>query len=119
VFNTLSSTEAKEHLGQLLELYVAGRARPLPFFPEASLSYVQGLARHRGKPDARERALEQARRTYGTLGGKGFFECDDAYVARAFSDVDPLQDEGEKSFAGIALKVFAPMLSHQTEAGQS
>lgn len=93
--------EASEHLADLLECYWLGLLRPLHFFPETSLKYVQQSA-----------VTPQVRATWDGAGLQGDGgEGGDAYYRLAFRARDPLDQEFEH-LSGI---VYGPMLAAMTE----
>jgi exodeoxyribonuclease V gamma subunit len=94
------SERARGWLEELALLWLEGRRRPLPFFPEASAAYAR-LLRERGDDRA---AMQAARRAFG--GGQPYDEAEDASVLRCFG-ADPLE---APAFRGLAQAVYAPLL---------
>jgi exodeoxyribonuclease V gamma subunit len=83
-------------LHQLLDCYWAGLQRPLHFFPETSLKYMQQVA-----------VTAQVRNVW--VSGKfsdAIGEGDNAYYRLAFRDRDPLDD----AFERLAVMVYGPLL---------
>jgi exodeoxyribonuclease V gamma subunit len=104
----LAPAAAIEHLADLLALHGEGLCRPLPLFPKSAWAYARQLLR---KHDA-DGALTKARAAFEDgFGHAG--EGSNAYIARAFTDVEAALGE---EFASLAERVFAPLLA--AEAGE-
>ncbi|MCK9364298.1 MAG: exodeoxyribonuclease V subunit gamma [Syntrophales bacterium] len=90
-------------LEELLGLYSAGLRRPLPFFPETSLSYAEAM--YGGKSE--EEALRRAMTTWADK-EYAYGEINDPYCQRCFGDEPPFRDG---AFQETALMVFQPLLA--------
>ena len=93
-----------DYLIQLLNLYKEGLKRPLPFFPQASETYVQGLL---GKTP--EKAMQLAETSW--QGSDYYREKDNPYFSKCFGDTHPL----DKEFIDISKTVLMPVFSHYSE----
>ncbi|HEY0179203.1 MAG TPA: hypothetical protein VGC30_06170, partial [Dokdonella sp.] len=93
---------ARAELAALVDGFRAGRARALPFFAKTAWAYVATLGGARD--DAERRAWSSARACFAG-GDRVRGERDDAWIALAFRDRDPLADAAEE-FAGHAARVF-------------
>lgn len=105
----LAPSAATGFLADLLQLYGDGLCRPLPLFPKSAWTFAQQLRR---KQDA-DGAMKKARATFED-GFQHEGEGSNAYIARAFTDVEAALGE---EFALLAQRVFAPLLA--AEAGES
>ena len=109
--------EAERLLEELLRLYEEGLRRPLRFFPEAALSFVQTLNKNDGKTkspeDRKHRALWAAAGTWsgsGRDGGSPFSESNNPYFYRCFGNERmPLNE----AFQTLARQVYEPLLRHE------
>ncbi len=91
-------------LADLFNLFKAGLEKPLPFFPGASLEYVQ-QGQFKGKP--KTEALTLARRKWlGSEYARG--ESDDPYYDICLKMADPL----DQSFELVSRAVFGPLLTN-------
>jgi exodeoxyribonuclease V gamma subunit len=100
---------AAEVMSDLVGLYAAGRTRPLPFFPGASMAYARACLG--GAPH--DQALRAARQEFiknipGGYGGDG----KEPEVERVFGDRDPLE---LAEFAEVACRVLSPLIAHRVE----
>jgi exodeoxyribonuclease V gamma subunit len=95
---------ARDILEALLQTYWEGLKEPLRFFPESSLRLVEHMNKGEAQPVALEAALQAWR-------GNDFVpgEATDPYLNLCFGRVNPVADP----FAGLALRVFQPLLEHQ------
>ncbi len=103
VFRLEPVEEPEKYLRDLIELFVEGQRRPLPFFPESSWAYAEKC---KGTPTA-----DPPVRICGTAWKDEYHERGDAYdaaVRTAFRGIDPL----DQKFADIACCVFGPILSN-------
>ncbi|MDD5350562.1 MAG: exodeoxyribonuclease V subunit gamma [Chthoniobacteraceae bacterium] len=93
-----------ERLLELLELFWQGLQAPLPFFPNASLTFAASQDA-KGKPP-----LERAREVWrGNVRAKG--ECEDPSFRLCFSGGDAEGgDPLDAAFEAVALAVFGPLL---------
>jgi exodeoxyribonuclease V gamma subunit len=91
--------DARAVLESVLDLYRQGLERPLHFFPESSLEYVN---KRRGAADER-RALAAARSRWE---GNDFQagEGEDPYFQRCFEGIDPLDTE----FKSLSRRLYDP-----------
>jgi exodeoxyribonuclease V gamma subunit len=97
----------REYLADLLALFKHGLEKPLHFFPNASLEYVQ-QKQLKGKSNTT--ALKMAQRKWrSTEFARG--ESDDPYYDICFKTADPF----DASFQEIAGTVFKPLLANCTE----
>ncbi|MBK8992377.1 MAG: UvrD-helicase domain-containing protein [Gammaproteobacteria bacterium] len=78
----LAPEAATAHLADLLALHAEGLRRPLPLFPKSAWAFVQLLQKH-----DTEHALQQARKSFED-GFQHEGEGSNAYIARAFADVE-------------------------------
>ena len=94
-------------LADLIEVFKRGLEKPLHFFPNAALEYVQ----HKQlKGKSRATALKAAQKKWlSTDFARG--ESDDPYYDICFKMVDPL----DASFQKIAKTIFNPLLANCTE----
>jgi len=93
-------------LQTLCELFSEGLTRPLRFFPESGLAFVE--AQRLGKGDPFKKAEDKWLGPYPQKGEKRRGEKDDVFIARCFGGPDAL----DESFVGMARLVFRPMLEH-------
>ncbi len=105
----LAPSAATGLLADLVQLYGDGLCRPLPLFPKSAWAFAQHLRR---KQDA-EGAMKKARAAFED-GFQHEGEGSNAYIARAFTDVETALGE---EFAVLAQRAFAPLLA--AEAGES
>ena len=111
--------EAQRLLAELLQLYEEGLRRPLRFFPEAALAFVQTLNKNEGKDtspgDNQHKALRAAAKSwFGSSyeGSSSFKESNNPYFYRCFGNEEmPLNDD----FRTISRRVYEPLLEHQEE----
>jgi exodeoxyribonuclease V gamma subunit len=105
---------AERHLRDLLDLYWAGQRAPLPFFPDAALSFLWDDRKRNVDPDKKARwAIQSARsKYYGRWGSSR-----SSWVQQAFGGVDPIAadftvdtGEGVFAFADLARRVLGPVL---------
>jgi exodeoxyribonuclease V gamma subunit len=90
----------------LLDLYREGLTKPIHFFPETSLAYVQ---KSQNEKNTRQKALTGARLKWlGSGYEQSFAESDDLYYQRCFGNTDPIDEE----FEAIAKQVYEPLLAH-------
>ncbi|PLX82692.1 MAG: exodeoxyribonuclease V subunit gamma [Desulfuromonas sp.] len=100
----LFADNSHQQLANLLTILRSGLARPLPFFPETSLTFTERQARG----ETPEASLEKASQTW--LGGvKTSAECDDVDFDFCFKHSNPLDDE----FCRLALDILTPMIASQ------
>ena len=99
-FNPVKHPE--KYLKNLVEIYQEGLCRPLHFFPELSLRYIQMVTSETKEPVD---ALRSIRNLWvGSDFKKGFSE--DPYYRRCFGETDPIDEE----FKNLAEVVFIPIL---------
>ncbi|WP_161626601.1 exodeoxyribonuclease V subunit gamma [Desulfatiglans anilini] len=92
-------------LARLLVCHRRGLEHPLPFFPESSMAFAEGVLK---KGERREAALKRARRQWEEDAfSKG--ECTDPYFDLCFGGGDPL----DKAFQDLALDLCGPLLEHE------
>ncbi|OPY09728.1 MAG: RecBCD enzyme subunit RecC [Syntrophus sp. PtaB.Bin001] len=115
---TYSPVEAPlSRLEEIIGIYQEGLCRPLHFFPESSLAYVESLRKSGGCNDeSEEAALDKARTAWegNYLPGEGA----DGYYRLCFGNSEPLDEE----FRRLSLAVFEPMFEAQrknTRGGRS
>ena len=97
----------RQFLADLLDVFKQGLEKPLHFFPNSSLEYVQ-QEQLKGKSETT--ALKMAQRKWvGTDFARG--ESDDPYFDICFKMVDPF----DASFQEIAETVFKPLLANCIE----
>jgi exodeoxyribonuclease V gamma subunit len=102
-FRFTKPDQASYLLNQLLDLFPEGQARPLKFFPQASLQYIRAI--YSGK--SQQTALGAARTAWQVTDfSRG--EAGDPYFSLCFGKSDPLDQE----FCTLAEAVYAPLLSH-------
>jgi len=109
-------------LAALVRLYWLGLQTPLPLFPETSHAFARAVAREAGD-EAREKALESARRSFqGSSYWRRPAEGDDPSIRQVFANQDPFAGAPSPgvvsgavpvSFESIARIVFDPLLSHR------
>jgi len=97
-----------EILPGLLDLYLAGLVRPLHFFPESSLSYVEAVIEGKNPKDA----LKKAKRVWrGDVFSRG--EAEDVYYHIYPGELDPLDGAFEK----ISFEILESLKEHCREVG--
>ena len=99
--------DATAELGKLVRLFIAGQDKALPIFPKTSFAYAKALwggARQKSTP---EQAIEKARHVWLTGDHFNSAEQEDAYLAAAFGDFDPLETSGTLGFETVAETVLA------------
>jgi exodeoxyribonuclease V gamma subunit len=90
----------------LFNMFKAGLAKPLHFFPVSSLEYVQ---QEQSKGKSKTTALTQAQKKWlGSDYARG--ESDDPYYDICFKMTDPL----DQSFEEVSRAVFGPLLANGT-----
>ena len=98
-----------EVLGELLDKFWLGLAKPLHFFPESSSIYLQALVL---KNKSAEEALRSARNTWlGSDFKPG--EGRDPYYQLCFDRTNPLDEQ----FQDLASGVLGPLFGHLREIG--
>jgi exodeoxyribonuclease V gamma subunit len=96
---------AREILEAMLRVYKAGLLRPLPFFPETSLAYMESrMMKKSSHEDALGRALKEWEGSEYRRGEK-----DDEYSRLCFKDRPPLR----KEFAALSEEIYGPMIKNQ------
>jgi exodeoxyribonuclease V gamma subunit len=117
-FEAVATEKAHSLLASLIDLQRIGSTQPLPFFPEASLRFVETLRKFGDEARALSEARHEFRLAYDSSGRR------DPYVALAFGGRDPLRPDlrlfegraGEApSFRDLALAVFGPLFDHRTK----
>ncbi len=102
---------ARETLGDLVDLYRAGSVAPLPLFRSASRAFAERMFEEKGEAAARKAARKKF--DYDPYGQSG--DCADANIALAFQGVDPLDPAARlacgATFEELALRVFVPLLT--------
>ena len=103
---TFSPVEEADSLFQeLVEIYLSGLVKPIPFFPKTSLHYARSVS----KGTEPELALQRARSVW--LGGQfSRGEVEGPYFKICFQGQDPLDQE----FHEVALKICLPMIQHMS-----
>jgi exodeoxyribonuclease V gamma subunit len=93
----------EEILARLLDRFLEGLVKPLPFFPESSFAYASSLL-EKGKTPGE--ALQEAGKCWT---GNDFHrgECQEESYRVCFDEVDPLDTE----FAALAVEIFEPILA--------
>ncbi len=106
--STAQPQQASELLADLVALWQACRDRPLPLFAKSSLAWAQTAGAAPGKQRAAVRGKWQ-----GT-DDRDPGDTSDAAVRSLFAGWDPTEhldpSEGPESFAGLALRVYGPIL---------
>lgn len=106
----LDPAQAREHLADLVRIYLEGQRHPLPLFPKTSFGYAQAL-RKSGNP---AQALKTARSQFeDNRNNPG--EGSDRNVLRVFARADVIFDAG---FAALATRVFDPLLAALDEGAR-
>lgn len=97
---------AEGHLAALIDLYEAGRRRPVPLFPRASEAYAQAI--HKGAdPD---RALEKATRVWEPDYHRVHGDRLDPHIRLAHGDRDLAEVARRSDFAAVSEEVWLPLL---------
>jgi exodeoxyribonuclease V gamma subunit len=96
---------AKEILEDLCQLFWEGLRRPLPFFPDSALAFVD--AERAGAQNPLNKA---ATKWYGGYDVEG--EKEKPENRKLFGEGDPLNDE----FIALAQRIWGPLLQHAREA---
>jgi exodeoxyribonuclease V gamma subunit len=100
--------DAKEVLGNILDVYWRGLSRPLHFFPRSSYAFARSV-RKSGKPEGK--ALKEAEKVWTGSSGFTRAEGDEAAHYICFADADPL----DREFIDLSLAVFGPLMDHIME----
>jgi exodeoxyribonuclease V gamma subunit len=99
--------EPEPLLWDLLEIFAAAQATPLPLFEHASREYANQLAQ--GKSE--RQALGIARTKFSTSAPDGWSDDRDPYVSQFFPDFDAaLEVSGPDGFESLARRVYLPLL---------
>ena len=99
-------TNPRKIMETLLSLYLQGLTKPIQFFPETSLVYIQQIQKPK---KTRKDALSSAISKWEGGGyDKNFAEGNDRYYQRCFGNVDPI----DETFEAIAKQVYEPLLAH-------
>jgi exodeoxyribonuclease V gamma subunit len=117
-FGAVATEKARSLLTSLIELRRLGSTLPLPFFPEASFSFVATLHRFGDEARALTEARKEFRLAYDSAGRR------DPYVSLAFGGRDPLRpgfrlfegagDEAP-SFRDLAIAICEPLFDYRSE----
>ncbi len=108
-FDPLESSQSL--LLDLLNLYWQGLIKPLHFFPETSWEFAVRQI-ERGNSEAA--AIKAARRIWRSDDvDRVWFESNDPYYQLCFDKIDP--DPLDIDFQDLALRIFRPMIEHQTQ----
>jgi len=100
--------DAREVLRQLLDVYAAVLAGPIPLFEHSSREYANQIKQ--GKTEVQ--AENAARIKFSKLYDSGVCDADDAYVSQFFPDFDAvLEVPAPYSFQDLALRVYLPLLA--------
>lgn len=108
---------AREHLTDLLRIFLTGREVVLPFTTPAALAYLETL-RNPGKaasPEKAKAAAMKAAQEAWSGHSSRFDGVDDPYLKRAFGDGSPLDDR--EGFIALAERLCGPMLDAQKIIG--
>jgi exodeoxyribonuclease V gamma subunit len=127
-FHPLEVGEARERLGELVQLLELGRSIPLPLFPDSSRAYATAFQKERQKPRAGQEpeksALKAASDCYFPGRGRLFPEGAERHIRWVFRDedaIDPsyrtfldgrLDADPFPNFGQVARRVFEPLLAH-------
>ncbi len=107
-FTNLTPEGAKKHLSDLLQIYRDGVDAPILFFPKSSFAYAHALTRAKDEGDqAHFDALTAAEAAFADEAGR---ERAFERIARDLAIFDPAAAAADE-FAGLAWRVFAPMLN--------
>lgn len=98
-------SSARSVLQTLCELFSVGLTRPLRFFPESGLAFVD--AERSGKGDPLKKANDKWLGPYPQKGEKRRGEKDEVFIARCFKS-----DSLDEHFAELARRIFDPILEH-------
>jgi len=107
--------EAGEFLAALATLLRQGMERPLLLFPRSSLAFAEAVFID-GKDEGG--GLAAARRCWRRQGRFEGPEAEDPYLAAAFGDADPLEDD-PGGFMETARSVIGPVLERREEIAAS
>jgi exodeoxyribonuclease V gamma subunit len=100
--------DPREVLRELLDVYAAVIAGPIPLFEHSSREYVSQLKQ--GKSELQ--AEQSARSKFSKLFDSGVCDADDAYVSQFFPDFDTvLEVPPPYSFRELAQRVYTPLLA--------
>ncbi|MEM7254385.1 MAG: exodeoxyribonuclease V subunit gamma [Pseudomonadota bacterium] len=96
-------SDANDHLHTLAALFKRGRETPLPFFPEASWSYIEALGRNHDAARALARASTRFQGSDRLIG-----EGQSDEVAIVFGSMSPLDER----FESMSRHILGPVLTH-------
>jgi len=104
--------EASAALEHLLQLYWQGLRQPLKFFPRSSRAFAEAEHKRATNPRSRANPLAEALRQWeGNEFNHVSPERDDLSFNLCFGEASPLDEE----FVTLALRVYSPVLQHETE----
>ncbi|MCK5529200.1 MAG: exodeoxyribonuclease V subunit gamma [Kiritimatiellae bacterium] len=115
-FRSLEKELATKELKKLLELYIQGQTRPLPFAPETSAAYYEHLNPNKetDKTPEHTTAIYSAVNRWGSRKSNTVPrpECLDDSLFHAFGEDGPAYIHGNENptFAEVAINFFTPML---------
>ena len=93
--------DAQRQIEFLLDTFWKGLRQPVPFFPESSWAYADGLEKGKEEPAALKNALDK-------WDGYQFKEKDDAYLYLFYGDASPF----DNAFKNLAMEIIGPALRH-------
>jgi exonuclease V gamma subunit len=100
--------DPRDVLRQLLDVYAAVLAGPIPLFEHSSREYASLIKQ--GKSEVQ--AENAARSKFSKLYDSGVCDADDAYVSQFFPDFEAvLEVPAPYSFRELALRVYRPLLA--------
>jgi exonuclease V gamma subunit len=100
--------DPREVLRELLGVYAAVLAGPIPLFEHSSREYATLIK----KGMSEIQAENAARSKFAKLYDSGVCDADDAYVSQFFADFDAvLEVPSPYSFRELALRVYLPLLA--------
>jgi exodeoxyribonuclease V gamma subunit len=106
--------DPREFAADLLRIFLAGRQRPIRFFPEVSRTYADSA---QTKPPADAlREAEKKWRAHPQSDREA--EAEKPKIRRLYGEVDPLRDPIDDpglSFAALAVRVWGPLLRNRRE----
>lgn len=102
-FQPLSATQAIKYLSELIEIYIEGISKPLPFFIETAFVWFE-------ERQDKNKAYKKAKLKFegNTFVSNNFSEGADPYIARIYPNFDEIYD----SMLLLSKRILAPAITH-------